>query len=104
MTSGAVSLISYVQKSFDPVVFGATASASYKLFLICLAVGWLLKTKKIPNETASVLSQARWENSVIFPLLLYYNPFFQFSTVINYIAIKKLRLNYILFTCRYLFN
>lgn len=52
-----------VAANIDPVVLGSTASASFKLFLICAAVGWLLKTRRIPNDTASVLSQVsimRW--------------------------------------------
>ncbi len=54
----AVHVIQYIKSSIDPAVLGATATASYKLFLVCAAVGWLLKTNKIPDATASVLSQA----------------------------------------------
>ena len=38
-------------------VVAATSSASFKLIFICVAVGWLLKTSRLPKETASVLTQ-----------------------------------------------
>ena len=41
----------------DPVVLAATTNASFKLFLICAVVGWLLKTGRIPNSTATVMSK-----------------------------------------------
>ena len=43
----------------DPAVLSATVGASFKLFLICAATGWLLRHGKIPAATATVLSQAR---------------------------------------------
>ncbi len=41
------------------VVLAATCAASLKLVLICTGVGWLLRTGRIPNDTAPVLSKAR---------------------------------------------
>ena len=38
-------------------VVAATSSASFKLIFICVAVGWLLKTDRLPKETAPVLTQ-----------------------------------------------
>ena len=38
-------------------VVAATSSASFKLIFICVAVGWLLKTDRLPQETAPVLTQ-----------------------------------------------
>ncbi len=38
-------------------VVAATSSASFKLIFICVAVGWLLKTDRLPLETAPVLTQ-----------------------------------------------
>ena len=41
----------------DPQVLAATLNASTKLFIICAAVGWLLRSGRLPNSTATVLSQ-----------------------------------------------
>jgi hypothetical protein len=38
-------------------VLAATTSASFKLFVICGFVGWLLHSERIPRETATVLSK-----------------------------------------------
>lgn len=43
--------------AIDPGVLGATIAASGKLLLICAAVGWLLRSGRIPNSTATVMSQ-----------------------------------------------
>ena len=43
----------------DVRVLGATVNASFKLFLICAVVGALLRSRRIPNSTATVLSQVR---------------------------------------------
>jgi len=43
----------------NQVVLAATCAASLKLVLICTGVGWLLRTGRIPNDTAPVLSKAR---------------------------------------------
>lgn len=48
-----------LRAAIDPAVLGATVNASGKLFLICAAVGWLLRTGRIPNSTATVLSKVR---------------------------------------------
>ena len=48
-----------LRAALDPAVFSATVGACFKLSLICAVVGWLLKTRRIPNSTATVLSQAR---------------------------------------------
>lgn len=53
------SLAAAATSSIDPAVLSATVNASGKLFLICAAVGWLLRTGRIPNSTATVLSQVR---------------------------------------------
>lgn len=45
--------------AIDPVVLAATTNASFKLFLICAVVGWLLKSGRIPNSTATVMSKVR---------------------------------------------
>ena len=42
----------------NQVVLAATCAASLKLVLICTGVGWLLRTGRIPNDTAPVLSKA----------------------------------------------
>ena len=38
-------------------VLAATMGASFKLFLLCGLVGWLLHTRRIPDQTATVLSK-----------------------------------------------
>ncbi len=48
-----------LQGAIDPTVLAATTNASFKLFLICAVVGWLLKTGRIPNSTATVMSKVR---------------------------------------------
>ena len=48
-----------LQGAIDPAVLAATTNASFKLFLICAVVGWLLKTGRIPNSTATVMSKVR---------------------------------------------
>ncbi|KAL4517882.1 hypothetical protein Ndes2526B_g02280 [Nannochloris sp. 'desiccata'] len=68
-TATAASLVTYIKGSIDPIILGATASASYKLFLVCVAVGWLLKTNKIPGATASVLSQVSFQ--LLIPCMLF---------------------------------
>jgi predicted permease len=68
-TTTAASLVTYIKGSIDPIILGATASASYKLFLVCVAVGWLLKTNKIPGATASVLSQVSFQ--LLIPCMLF---------------------------------
>jgi hypothetical protein len=44
----------------DPAVLAATLHASAKLLIICGAVGWLLRSGRIPNSTATVLSKVGW--------------------------------------------
>lgn len=51
------SLAASMAAAIDPGVLAATISASGKLLLICAAVGWLLRTGRIPNSTATVMSQ-----------------------------------------------
>ena len=41
----------------NQVVLASTCAASLKLVLICTGVGWLLRTCRIPNDTAPVLSK-----------------------------------------------
>ena len=41
----------------NQVVLAATCAASLKLVLICTGVGWLLRSGRIPNDTAPVLSK-----------------------------------------------
>ena len=65
----ATSLFSFIRASIDPGVFAATATASYKLFLVCLTVGWLFKTNRIPPPTASVLSQVSFQ--LLIPCMLF---------------------------------
>ena len=38
-------------------VVAATSSASFKLIFICVAVGWLLKEGRLPEETDTVLTK-----------------------------------------------
>lgn len=59
----------FLHQSFDPVVFGATATASYKLFLVCAIVGWLIQSNRLPTETATVLSQVSFQ--VLIPCMLF---------------------------------
>ncbi len=40
-------------------VLAATMGASFKLFLLCGFVGWLLHRGRIPSDTATVLSKVR---------------------------------------------
>ena len=42
----------------DPHVLGATLGASFKLVLVVTAMAWLLRTGRLPNSTATVLSKA----------------------------------------------
>lgn len=44
----------------DPHVLGATMGATFKLSLVCALVGWLIQTKQIPQNAASVLSKVGW--------------------------------------------
>ena len=48
---------SSIQSLLTGEVLAATSSASFKLIFICVAVGWLLKTDRLPKETAPVLTQ-----------------------------------------------
>ena len=41
----------------DRGVLAATIGASFKLFMLCGFVGWLLHSGRIPQESATVLSQ-----------------------------------------------
>ena len=59
LAAKAAALVPGLAGAIDPGVLAATVSASGKLFIICSAVGWLLKTGRIPNSTATVMSQAR---------------------------------------------
>lgn len=59
----------YIQQSLDPVVLGSTTAASFKLFLVCAAVGWLLKKGRLPNVTASVLSLVSFQ--LLIPCMLF---------------------------------
>lgn len=52
-------------------VVAATSSASFKLIFICVAVGWLLKTSRLPKETASVLTQVRRRFQFLFASCLH---------------------------------
>lgn len=65
----ALGLAAFVHDSIDPIVLASTASASFKLFLICAVVGWLLESKKIPSNTASVLSQVSFQ--LLIPCMLF---------------------------------
>ena len=58
-------------------VVAATSSASFKLIFICVAVGWLLKTSRLPKETAPVLTQVHKDhilrdpsNGIVHPLVV----------------------------------
>ena len=53
----AASAGSSLAAAIDLGVLGATINASAKLFLICAAVGWLLRSGRIPNSTSTVLSK-----------------------------------------------
>lgn len=46
--------------AIDPGVLAATMAASGKLLIICGAVGYLLRSGRIPNSTATVMSQVCW--------------------------------------------
>ncbi|KAL3147311.1 hypothetical protein ABBQ32_002796 [Trebouxia sp. C0010 RCD-2024] len=50
-------------------VVAATSSASFKLIFICVAVGWLLKTSRLPKETAPVLTQVAY--TALIPCMLF---------------------------------
>ena len=53
----------------DPLILSATTAASIKLLLICVGVGWLLRSGKIPNSTGTVLSQVSF--SIFIPCMLF---------------------------------
>jgi predicted permease len=55
--------------ALDPAVLGPALGASYKLLLICSAVGWLLRAGRLPPATAAVLSQASFQ--LLIPAMLF---------------------------------
>ncbi|KAL4420711.1 hypothetical protein ABPG75_010367 [Micractinium tetrahymenae] len=63
------SLASSLASAIDPGVLAATISASGKLLLICGAVGWLLRTGRILNSTATVMSQVSFQ--LLIPCMLF---------------------------------
>ncbi|KAL4451371.1 hypothetical protein ABPG77_009443 [Micractinium sp. CCAP 211/92] len=63
------SLAASMAAAIDPGVLAATISASGKLLLICAAVGWLLRTGRIPNSTATVMSQVSFQ--LLIPCMLF---------------------------------
>lgn len=46
-----------VRSHIEPGVLGAAASVSVKLIMICSVVAWLLRTERIPADTATTLSK-----------------------------------------------
>ncbi|EFN50869.1 hypothetical protein CHLNCDRAFT_59420 [Chlorella variabilis] len=65
----AASAGSSLAAAIDLGVLGATINASAKLFLICAAVGWLLRSGRIPNSTSTVLSKVSFE--ILIPAMLF---------------------------------
>ncbi|KAL4855619.1 hypothetical protein ACK3TF_003943 [Chlorella vulgaris] len=63
------SAASSVASSIDVGVLSATLNASAKLAIICAAVGWLLRSGRIPNSTATVLSKVSYE--IMIPAMLF---------------------------------
>lgn len=41
----------------DVHVLGATTGAAAKLAMVCVLVGWLIKTEQLPSNTATVMSR-----------------------------------------------
>ena len=54
----------------DRGVLAATIGASFKLFMLCGFVGWLLHSGRIPQESATVLSQVLPDDVLYSPHLL----------------------------------
>ena len=52
-------------------VVAATSSASFKLIFICVAVGWLLNTNRLPKETAPVLTQVQSGSTLCGPTVVH---------------------------------
>lgn len=71
--------LQFVRDSIDPIVFASTASASFKLFLICAIVRWLSETKRIPSNTSVVLAKVSFQ--VLIPCML-------FSKVVSTLAMQ----------------
>ena len=46
-----------MQQLLSDGVLAASASATFKLLLICALIAWLLRTHRLPADTAPVLSQ-----------------------------------------------
>ena len=46
-----------VKEALTGDVIAATSSASFKLIFVCSAVGWLLRTNRLPRETKDILSK-----------------------------------------------
>lgn len=63
------SIAASLHSSFKSGVMGASASASWQLLLVCLAVGWLLDRGTLPPETASVLSKVSF--NLLIPCMLF---------------------------------
>ncbi|PSC67915.1 ABC transporter ATP-binding [Micractinium conductrix] len=66
---GAAAALSLLLSKLDPHVLGATVGASAKLAMVCALVGWLLKTKQLPNNTASVMSKVSF--TLLIPAMLF---------------------------------
>jgi len=58
-----------VQGWLQSGVLGAAAAASWKLLLVCLAVGWLLSRGHLPADTATVLSKVSF--NLLIPCMLF---------------------------------
>ncbi|DBA74521.1 TPA: hypothetical protein ACH3X2_000978 [Trebouxia sp. C0005] len=67
--SGMFQIGSSIQSMMTGEVVAATSSASFKLIFICVAVGWLLKTDRLPQETAPVLTQVAY--TAMIPCMLF---------------------------------
>lgn len=56
-TALGTSAINSASKSIDFSILSATMTVSLKLLMICSAVGWAMKTRRLPPTTPQVLSQ-----------------------------------------------
>ncbi|RMZ52164.1 hypothetical protein APUTEX25_001554 [Auxenochlorella protothecoides] len=58
-----------VRSHIEPGVLGAAASVSVKLIMICSVVAWLLRTERIPADTATTLSKLAYH--LLIPCLMF---------------------------------
>ncbi|KAL6784660.1 hypothetical protein ACKKBF_B02695 [Auxenochlorella protothecoides x Auxenochlorella symbiontica] len=63
---GALHLL---RSHIEPGVLGAAASVSVKLIMICSVVAWLLRTERIPADTATTLSKLAYH--LLIPCLMF---------------------------------